>query len=631
MEDKIIESVNERTNIVDLVSEFVTLSKKGNNYVGLCPFHSDTTPSFTVNPQRNICKCFSCNEGGGPITFLQKIKKITFNEALGILAERLDIKINKTFVQRPLNAELYSLLKDASVFYSMALKLSIEANSAREYLSKRLINEELVEKFNLGYAPSEENALFNYLVDKGYNASKMIEAGVIIKGVNGKYYDFFAKRLVFPITNIESAIVGFSGRLIRDIDNQPKYLNIKETKIFKKREILYNFSNIKTAFQPREKLYIFEGFFDCISAVKAKIKNSIATMGVSLTSEMALILKKIQPNIVLCYDNDTAGKKAITEALKILKKHHLYPQVLIYSDPLIKDLDQYVSTYGPDKANEFVLNNTVDVFEYLLEQSSLSYDFNNSSDIISFRNELTELFFDVDTTIVEIYKQKVLNKYGFDFEVKTSSPIQTTSQVISFIDKSPVLDDMEPQDYILVDEPFFGEQEMQYPSFQDTPLIKKVNKVKNSRLKPITKSKRWPQKIIIFEIGLFRDLLYNSEIFEHASVRKEFFKIATCCDATVSDHIGSIIQAARDRNALGDDFVQLIEWYRDENINEIKKKVDLSKNSILVDLKPKEFIRRLKAVKPYVALFDKLGLAVNYEKALNQLEPEYQNIRKTHS
>jgi DNA primase len=214
MDNKLIELINEKTPIVDLVSEFVSLQKAGKNYRGLCPFHQEKTPSFFVSPEKNICKCYGCGEGGSPINFYRKIKNISFQEAAEELAEKAGIEIEKTKRQKDPYESFYQLLHEVKEFYKFNLKNSEKGQKALDYLYKRELSDEIIEHFEIGYAPEHSDALYKLLNDKGYQVSDMIKLGVVKQKDDGSYYDLFSNRIIFPITNAKGSVVGFSGRTL---------------------------------------------------------------------------------------------------------------------------------------------------------------------------------------------------------------------------------------------------------------------------------------------------------------------------------------------------------------------------------------------------------------------------------
>ena len=419
MDNKLIEEINEKTPIVDLVSEFVSLQKTGKNYRGLCPFHQEKTPSFFVSPEKNICKCYGCGEGGSPINFYRKIKNISFQEAAEELAERAGIKIDKTVKPKDPYEVFYKLMEEAKEFYKFNLKNSEKGQLALKYLHQREISDQAINHFDLGYAPEHSDALYKLLNDKGYQVSDMIKLGLVKQKDDGSYYDLFSNRLIFPITNPKGSVVGFSGRTMNPKDSI-KYMNSPETVIFKKGQLLYHFNEALPEIRRNKQVVLFEGFFDVISSYEAGIQNGVATMGTSLTIEQAKLIKQFTDSIIVAYDGDDPGMKATLSALQILEKVKLKTEVLTIPESL--DPDDFIKAYGKDKYEALFGEYLKDPYQFRYHYFKKGKDLSNANDITSFKNQVLEMLSYADKAIQNIYKQKLATdlKVSPDaFEIKT--------------------------------------------------------------------------------------------------------------------------------------------------------------------------------------------------------------------
>ncbi len=419
MDNKLIEQINEKTPIVDLVSEFVSLQKAGKNYRGLCPFHQEKTPSFFVSPEKNICKCYGCGEGGSPINFYRKIKNISFQEAAEELADKAGIKIEKTAKQKDPYEVFYKLMHEAKEFYKFNLKNSEKGQEALKYLHQREINDKIIDHFDLGYAPEHSDALYKLLNDKGYQVTDMIKLGVVKQKDDGTYYDLFSHRLIFPITNPKGSVVGFSGRTLNPKDSI-KYVNSPETVIFKKGQLLYHFNEALPEIRRNKQVILFEGFFDVISSYHAGIQNGVATMGTSLTIDQAKLIKQFTDSIIIAYDGDNPGMKATLSAIQILEKVKLKTEILAIPESL--DPDDFIKAYGPEKYEALFGEYLKDPYQFRYDYYKQGKNLSNANDITTFKNQVLEMLAYVDKAIQNIYKNRLANDLNVSpdaFEIKT--------------------------------------------------------------------------------------------------------------------------------------------------------------------------------------------------------------------
>jgi DNA primase len=421
MEEKLIIEINEKTQIVDLVSEFVSLSKKGKNFMGLCPFHNEKTPSFSVSPEKNIAKCMSCGEGGTPINFYKKIKNISFEEAAFELANRLGIEVKQFKEAKDPYSHYYALMNEASLFYQFNLKNSQQGQEALLYLQKRQLTDETITHFKLGYAPSHGSSLYQLLKDKGYKTSDMIALGLVKQKDDGSYYDLFSDRIIFPITSPKGQVVGFSGRT-KDKKEQIKYINSPETVIFKKGELLYHYYEGLSEIRKARHAILVEGFFDVIASVVAGVGQVVATMGTALTAKQAKLIKDQTDSIIIAYDGDSAGQKATEQAISILDKTGLKVEVL--SIPEKMDPDEFIVSYGPEAYESLFGEYTKDSFQFRYDYYKIGKDLKNANDIKEFKTKIETMIRYADQGVKTIYLQKL----AFDLGIPIDSLLKITKE-----------------------------------------------------------------------------------------------------------------------------------------------------------------------------------------------------------
>ncbi len=420
MDHKLIELINEKTPIVELVSEFVSLQKTGKNFRGLCPFHQEKTPSFFVSPEKNICKCYGCGEGGAPINFYRKIKNISFDQAAEELAEKAGIKVEKKVRQTDPYESFYKLMAEAKEFYKFNLKNSEKGQLAYKYLSGREISDDIIDHFEIGYAPSHSDVLYQMLNDKGYQVSDMIKLGLVKQKDDGSYYDLFSDRLIFPITNPKGLVVGFSGRTLNKKESI-KYMNSPETMIFKKGQLLYHFNEALSEIRKNKQIVLYEGFFDVISSYKAGIKHGVATMGTALTIDQAKLIKQFTDSIVVAYDGDSAGQTATLKAIPLLEKVRLKTEILTIPEKM--DPDEFIKAYGSDRYEALFGEYTTDPYRFKYQYFKNGKDLSNANDITTFKNNILEMLITADPSIQNMYKNKLaqdlkVSPDAFEIKVK---------------------------------------------------------------------------------------------------------------------------------------------------------------------------------------------------------------------
>ena len=409
-EEKINEIID-KTDMVGLVSEFVTLQKRGKNYFGLCPFHADQTPSFSVSPSKKIAKCMSCGEGGNPINFLRKIKNVSFEEACFLLADRVGVQLERTKTVKHVdeNSKYYEINQVAQKFYEHFLHNSQSGKEALEYLNKRGLDLETIKMFGIGLAPKNYTTLTKVLSDKGYSLTDAHDIGLITRKEND-YYDMFFNRIMFPIIDEAGHVLGFSGRVFDGDTSGGKYVNTQETVIYKKGEMLYNLNNAIPHIRKMGRVILCEGQMDVISLSNAGIKEVVCSLGTALTEQQASLIKKYSNNVLICYDGDSAGIKATGKAFNLLKGLTVNSITL----PNGMDPDEYLKSRGKDSFLEFIESNQKDVYGYLYSNAFLNRNLNVAYDYEEVKKTVFNLLFKSGSSLLV---EKYLHQLAIDLKV----------------------------------------------------------------------------------------------------------------------------------------------------------------------------------------------------------------------
>ncbi|MBQ8372076.1 MAG: DNA primase [Clostridia bacterium] len=411
-----IEEILARTDIQSLVGGYVSLKRAGANVKGLCPFHSEKTPSFVIYPQNNSFFCFGCGAGGDQISFIMKMENLDYPDAVKFLAKRAGITVTDSDEDKHSGAaridknRILAINTDAAKFFHKMLMLdNAECRGALEYFTvKRRMTMTTIKHFGLGYAPDSFNSLLNYMLKKGYTRDELVAADLVIKNEKGHYYDAFRKRVIFPIIDVSGNVIAFGGRVLDD--SKPKYRNSSDTPVYKKLRNLFalNFARHHC----KEQIILCEGYVDVIALHAVGIENAVAALGTALTSEQARVLRNYTQKVLICYDSDEAGRKATTRAMKLLEEVGL--EVAVISLSGAKDPDEYIQSYGVDRFREFLVRSK-SKFEYNLDSILSKYDLMLPQDKIDALNELEKLISSVYSVAErDIYIQTVAKKFGVD-------------------------------------------------------------------------------------------------------------------------------------------------------------------------------------------------------------------------
>ena len=351
-----IEEVRTSANAVDVISEYVQLRKRGKNYVGLCPFHTEKTPSFTVSDEKQIFHCFGCHTGGNVFKFLMEYKKISFIEAVQELAEQLGIPLEfqeSGYEEQQSEQEiLYDINTEAAKYFLNNLLNDEEGEEARNYLQKRNLKQQTIRAFGLGYTLRGWENFINFAKGKGIDLDKTTELGLTGKSSDGRYYDKLPGRLIFPIFSPNGRVVAFAGRILNPEEQGAKYINSPESIVYSKSRVLYGLSHAKDEIRRLNKAILVEGYMDLISLYQNGVKNVVAVSGTALTDEQVQLLSRYTKNVVLLFDADTAGIKASMRSIEILLRRDV--EVKIVSLPEKEDPDSYINKHGKDKFDDLL-------------------------------------------------------------------------------------------------------------------------------------------------------------------------------------------------------------------------------------------------------------------------------------
>ena len=410
--DDIIEEVISSNDIVDVVSQYVSLKRSGRNFLGLCPFHKEKTPSFSVSPDKQIFHCFGCGVGGNALHFISKIENINFIESLEMLADRAGIALptldsGEDAKRIELKEKVYKINEAVAKYYHETLYTPI-AKPAQEYVKKRKLDNKTLKNFLIGYAPNS-NTLYKYLKEKNFD-DEAILASTLVKKYNNGFVDSFKNRLMFPIMDVRNRVIAFGGRVL---DNSlPKYINSPDTIVYNKGRNLYGLNVAKNA--KLENIVIVEGYMDCVSLHQRGIPNAVASLGTALTENQGRLLKKYSEKIIISYDSDGAGQSATLRGLEILK--NIGCDVRILQMEGAKDPDEYVIKYGNGRFN-LLVQNAISLIEFKAKMLKKNLNLENANDKIKFLKEVAKLLQNIDSKIEqEIYIDKISKEYGISKE-----------------------------------------------------------------------------------------------------------------------------------------------------------------------------------------------------------------------
>ena len=427
--EKEIENIRTNTNIVDIISSYIPLTLKGKNYFGVCPFHDDHSPSMSVSTSKQIFKCFSCGAVGNVFTFVKDIENVSFLEAVKIVAEKTGINIEfdvKTESKVSRHKEEFEIMDLATKYFQNNLNTD-KGEVAKKYLNDRLLDSDAIKDFNIGLALKENDTLYKLLMKKGYSIKTITELGLINKN-GADVYDSFVNRIIFPIHNLDGQAIGFTGRIYNNEKNIAKYFNSRESVIFKKGDILFNYHRAKDAIRVNKKVVLVEGNMDAIRVYSSGIKNVVALMGTAITNEQISILKKLRAEVILLLDNDNAGELATYNVGKLLESANVDVSVVRLSGA--KDPDEYVIKNGIS-ALEDNINHRIDFLEFKLLYLKQNKNLDNTEDLVKYIKDVLESIKDIKD---DLTKQVTLRKISEEYKVSLET-LENELSNISKVDK----------------------------------------------------------------------------------------------------------------------------------------------------------------------------------------------------
>ena len=412
--DEKVREIREACSIVAVISDYLTLTKSGTNYKGLCPFHNEKTPSFFVNETKKFFHCFGCGVSGDVFTFIIKRENVSFVEAVKIIARRCGISLPDTLLtphqKKELSEreELFRITAQAAAFYHHTLLNDDRAANARYYLEQRGISADTIKTFYLGYAPETWDTLTVFFRARGVSLDAVQRTGLIIRKGNDQYYDRFRRRIIFPVFNVAQHVIGFGGRIIGN--GEPKYLNSPESPIYTKRESLYGLPNAVASIQQQDRAIVVEGYFDLLSLYQAGVTNAVAALGTALTEQQIRTLRRYSRNIVMVFDSDAAGQKAMARSLEPLMKHDVFSCLVVL--PQGEDPDSFIRKYGGEAFQEKI-ESAFPLFDFVMEKTITQYDLSTPRGKVFACDAIKPLFRIIsDPMERDLYLQKVAQRIG---------------------------------------------------------------------------------------------------------------------------------------------------------------------------------------------------------------------------
>ena len=550
--NEVVNEIRNKTDIVDVISKYVNLTKKGKNYFGICPFHDDHSPSMSVSPDKQIYTCFSCGASGNVFTFVADYEKISFHEAVRLLGEKVGIEVGKSITSDAKKDDYFDIYNIANKFYQNSLFTNLGKN-AIEYLEKRNIDKETIKKFGIGLS-IQKVSLTDYLVNKKYSIDKLIDCGI----TNDNGHDIFINRIMFPICDLNGNPVAFSGRIYNTRDTA-KYVNTKETDKFKKGKILYNYHIAKEQLKKNDSIIIMEGQMDVIRASTIGINNCIATMGTALTKDHKNIIRNMANTIILCFDGDSAGEKATISAIELLEDTDANIKIVRLPDNM--DPDEYILKNGKDSFLAQI-KSASSLIDYKMELLKKSKDFSNIKDVSSYINSaLKELVNEKDDIIVELNLKKISD--NFNIEYKTIK--DKYNKLIK--NKKIIIKEIKPKNnYNKYD---MAENYLIYYMLKDTKVL---NMVENRVGYFPNKNIRELSNEIIYYFHKY-GIINVADFISYISDREEIRK-------TLQDIIAMNIKEDFQEKEIEDYIFVVNEYHKEERINNLNKKLKEEKDPL---------------------------------------------------
>ncbi|WP_010097026.1 DNA primase [Ornithinibacillus scapharcae] len=417
--NEVIEQIRNSNDIVDVVGEYVQLKKQGRNYVGLCPFHGEKTPSFSVTQEKQIFHCFGCHKGGNVVTFLMEMESFTFFEAIKHLADRagIDLPSNSLKEESSLSKESQQVLSAhewLTKLYHHLIRFTKDGKEGLDYLQGRGVSDEAIDAFQLGYAPNTKDFTATFLEKKGFHNQLLVKYGLLIRNQDSDLVtDRFRGRVIFPIRNHLGKTVAFAGRAMEG--QEPKYLNSPETDLFQKGKILYNFDLARKHIRKLNEVILFEGYMDVISAYQSGIENVVATMGTALTENQAKLLKRYVDTVILCYDGDNAGVEATYKASRLLQQVGCQVKIAYITDKL--DPDSYIKEFGGEAFKREVIGASQTFLSFYMRYLRKDFNLSLESDRLQYVEEVLKEIAKLESSVErEFYVKEISNEFSISVD-----------------------------------------------------------------------------------------------------------------------------------------------------------------------------------------------------------------------
>ncbi|WP_232695354.1 DNA primase [Brevibacillus daliensis] len=416
--EEFVNQVRSSVDIVDVIGEYVQLKKRGRAYLGLCPFHSEKTPSFNVNAERQFFHCFGCNAGGDVFSFVMQMEQFTFPEALNKLADRVGLTppvpiSSEENKQHSAKATMYEACNFVARLYHYMLTSTPYGAEALRYLENRGITRKTIDEYQIGFAPDSWDFLKTQLAKRSFPQDLMVEAGLLSSNDRGKIFDKFRKRVIFPIYDSQGEVIGFGGRSIDGSD--PKYLNSPETLLFNKSKTIFNLHRARPSIRKRNQAILFEGYADVIAAWQAGITNGIATLGTAFTEQQAQIIRRNTDQVILCYDGDAAGQEATSRAIEQLRKTGC--TVRIAPLPQGTDPDDYIRQFGAEQFSQQVLLQAMPITSFQLKHLRSKIVIQDEADKAEYVKQALSFIVSLPNAIErDMYERQLAEEYGLSLE-----------------------------------------------------------------------------------------------------------------------------------------------------------------------------------------------------------------------
>lgn len=597
--EEIVQEVIAANNIVDVVSSYVNLKRRGNTYFSVCPFHREKTPSFAVSADKQVYHCFGCGEGGNVISFIMRVENLGFREALEFLADRVRLELpvinlnDEGLSQDELKMrefhknQMYEINREAGRFFYTNIEKS---EKAREYIKKRSLDKSTVVKFGLGFALSD-NGLAQYLLEKGFSEEDILATGLAGKSdYGGKLYDKFKDRFMFPIFDIRGRVIAFGGRALESQEELktngiPKYVNSPENLIYTKGRHLYGLNVAKKSSKKMKRIVVVEGYMDVISPHKAGVTNVVASLGTALTEAQGRLLRQYADEVVLSYDSDVAGQKAIMRGLEVLQSLGVSAKVLQMEGA--KDPDEYILKYGKERFERLV-DNSISLVEFKMKTYEKDYDLNDTTQKIHFLNKMAEVLSKIENNIErDIYVDQLSDELGVGKEA-----ILAEIDKITFKDKANLINWQKP---ILISEDKKGESDSHKNEIEEILIYLLCEKNKNvyERIKSEVKKediKDETNRVLLQRLydEYEKDNMENIDIMSICKTDKDFSRMsAILMKENIADNIERVLNEVLKNFSnmkAQDKKKELIEKIQKATDDEERKKYELELNDLILGL-----------------------------------------------